>query len=236
MSSNPFDFFEKIYCVNLPRSSDRWKAVSKVFQQVGIAERVERIWANPPSQDFKMSTFEYPPGEFGVCLSQAKALVHAIHAGVDNFLLLEDDIDFVPGGIERLSQAILELPSDWDMFYLGGNPREKLTKVSPNLSKTGFFYGGFAYAIRRKAMLEIYDQHLNFVTQKFPNSAYDFSLATYAKHHNAYCMDPYICKNVPGHSEIRNAHRNYDKVTDDLWKDFSSSSTTSISLEDALKR
>ena len=236
MNSNPFDFFDKIYCVNLPRSTERWKTVSVVFNNIGILDRVERIWADPPSSDFKMSTFQYPPGEFGVCLSQAKALVHALSEGAENFLLFEDDIEFVPGGIERLADAVQTLPSDWDMFYLGGNPRERLTKINTHISKTGFFYGGFAYAINKKAMIHIYDQHLNFITRKFPSSTYDFSLATYAKNHNAYCMDPYICKNVPGYSEIRNANRNYDKVTNDLWREFGSSSTSNVSLDKALKR
>jgi len=238
MYSSPFDFFDKIYCINLPRSKDRWSTVSKVFERVGILDKVERIWADPPAQSFKMSNFNYPAGEFGVCLSHGKALVKAMHDSAKNFLLFEDDIDFINGGIERLTEAINEIPSNWDIFYLGGNPREPLHKISKNLSKTGFFYGGFSYAVNSKSFFEIYSQHLNYISKPFPTSTYDYSLALYAAEHNAYCIDPYVCKNIAGHSIIRNAHRDYDKVISELWEEFGSHNIDKPkpSLQDALKK
>jgi len=49
---NPFDFFNKIYCINLDRRSDRWEKVSKEFESIEIYDRVERFSA------FELDIFE----------------------------------------------------------------------------------------------------------------------------------------------------------------------------------
>ncbi len=42
---NPFDYFDKIFCINLDSRPDRWKQVQKEFDKVGILDRVERFSA-----------------------------------------------------------------------------------------------------------------------------------------------------------------------------------------------
>ena len=41
---NPFDYFDKIFCINLD-FPDRWEQVQKEFDKVGILDRVERFSA-----------------------------------------------------------------------------------------------------------------------------------------------------------------------------------------------
>ena len=41
---NPFDYFDKIYCINLD-SRYRWELAQKEFKKVGILGRVERFSA-----------------------------------------------------------------------------------------------------------------------------------------------------------------------------------------------
>ncbi len=42
---NLFSHFEAIYCINLDRRSDRWEAVQREFEKVGIRDRVIRFSA-----------------------------------------------------------------------------------------------------------------------------------------------------------------------------------------------
>ena len=42
---NPFDYFDKIFCINLDSRPDRWEQVQKEFDKVGILDRVERFSA-----------------------------------------------------------------------------------------------------------------------------------------------------------------------------------------------
>ena len=42
---NPFDFFERIYCINLDSREDRWRRVQKQFLKLGILDRVKRFSA-----------------------------------------------------------------------------------------------------------------------------------------------------------------------------------------------
>ena len=40
---NPFDFFERIYCINLDSRPDRWKRVQEQLIKLGSHDRVERF-------------------------------------------------------------------------------------------------------------------------------------------------------------------------------------------------
>lgn len=38
------------------------------------------------------------------------------------FFVFEDDASCIPGLIDRVTETVRKLPSDWDMFYIGGKP------------------------------------------------------------------------------------------------------------------
>ena len=43
--SNPLDFFDAIYCINLDERTDRWKHCLIEFKKLGISDRVIRFSA-----------------------------------------------------------------------------------------------------------------------------------------------------------------------------------------------
>ena len=43
--SNPLDFFDAIYCINLDERTDRWEHCLTEFEKLGISERVIRFSA-----------------------------------------------------------------------------------------------------------------------------------------------------------------------------------------------
>ena len=41
--NNPFDFFDRIYCISMDKNSFRWKMAVKQLKLLGIYDRTERI-------------------------------------------------------------------------------------------------------------------------------------------------------------------------------------------------
>jgi hypothetical protein len=105
---NPFWFFDAIYCINLDRRQDRWAAMQRRFETLGIAGRVRRFPA-----------IETP---LGCTLSHRRCIQAAHDQGLDNVLILEDDAIFLEGTRWCLRQSLDELAKrEWDVLFLGGH-------------------------------------------------------------------------------------------------------------------
>ena len=141
---NPFDFFDRIYCIHIPNKKRR-ASIEVEFKRVGINGRVQYIHATPPPKGFTMSNMRRAPrGEFGVNLSQIKAIVHAISDGAKRPLFFEDDVIFHQNAHELLETSLKDLPDDWDILYMGGHPTGPIfdpqaIKFSSTLAKVGKF-------------------------------------------------------------------------------------------------
>ena len=127
--SNPFDFFDEIYCINLDERPDRWENSLTQFETLGITERVIRFSAIKPTLDerWKRSVpwgkgkYAYPlKGAVG-CAESHKAIIKiAKEKNLKNVMVFEDDFIVEPNWHEILSSAIQELKNhDWHNFYLG---------------------------------------------------------------------------------------------------------------------
>jgi len=69
--------------------------------------------------------------------------------GWKNCLIFEDDCIFEPNFIDKMKECVQDLKNtEWDMFYMGGEPNAECYSISNNLAKcsTGL-YGTHAYAI-----------------------------------------------------------------------------------------
>ncbi|HUI80652.1 MAG TPA: glycosyltransferase family 25 protein [Bryobacteraceae bacterium] len=110
--AGPFHFFDAIYCINLDREKDRWELVTKRFEELGIANRVQRFPA-----------IETPLNHHvGCALSHRSIVANAKKHGFRNVLVFEDDVVFASDTIEALGRSIRELRRVvWDIFYLGGH-------------------------------------------------------------------------------------------------------------------
>lgn len=104
-----FDFFERIYCINLDTRPDRWNKVAKVFEQLWIADRVTRFPAIRHSKNWHVW-----------CMLSHRAILEEVsREKLANVLVFEDDIVFNINYVDELWQFnLLELPWDWDLLYL----------------------------------------------------------------------------------------------------------------------
>jgi len=105
------------YCINLKQRKAKWNRVQLECEKLNLnVTRFEAIF----------DTY----GHGGCFKSHIELLKQAKHEGV--FMIIEDDI-LVLEPIEVLEKAIEQLPSDWDMLYLGAQLSKRLERYSDNL-------------------------------------------------------------------------------------------------------
>lgn len=110
---HPFDFFEKIYCINLPERTDRRKECLEEFKKTGIEDKVR--FANGVKLGGHVLS-----GRLGCLLSHKYAIREAKNDKARNILVLEDDIKFEDNCVPVLSRAVESLGNvNWYLFYMG---------------------------------------------------------------------------------------------------------------------
>lgn len=193
---NPFDFFDVIYCINLPRSMDRKEHMSRQFESVGILDRVQWIYAPPPPPNFKIDLYKRNPArEFGVSLSQITAVVQSMNDNRSNMLVFEDDVEFVDGACDKLQLALNELPENWSCFHLGCTPNI-YDKVSKNLLRLRVADGMYAYALNGHRMMDFFKYWTYGITHGLHSKQYspiDSIMTMFLRAEKTrYCTYPYI--------------------------------------------
>ena len=95
----PFHFFDAIYCINLDHETGRWESVMRQCKALGIDHRIRRFAAidTPTSRGI------------GRALSHRAIVAEAKWQGLDNVLVLEDDVVFSRRTAEVLAQSLAEL-------------------------------------------------------------------------------------------------------------------------------
>ena len=218
--SNPFDYFDYIYCIHIPNKQRR-SLMEAEFKRIGIAGRVQYIYATPPPKGFTISNMRRAPrGEFGVNLSQIKAVVKAISDGAQRPLFFEDDVIFHENTHDLLTTSLQDLPDDWDMLYMGGHPTGPIfdpqaTKFSDTLAKVGKFSFADSYAFNEERAIQFFNNWCDSITDK--NAMYDFILGNFAKNNNAFCTYPLLCNQRPGVSQVSGKHDNKDSIVARAW-------------------
>jgi hypothetical protein len=176
MNNNPFRFFDAIYVINMDFCLDRWMKFLQLAKKYDIP--------NP----IRFPAFRHEVGSFGCAHSHRLILKEARRRKLSNVLIFEDDVDFIyspdftltclSGAIKRLGRA------EWDLFYLGINPKNSRQKFFPDLFEktpgTLFvprdeFYGRFAYAVNSQSF-NVYDNITNEIERFSPADRGDIVL------------------------------------------------------------
>jgi hypothetical protein len=107
----PFHFFDAIYCINLDHETGRWESVMHQCKALGIDHRIRRFAAidTPTSRGI------------GRALSHRAVVAEAKWQGLDNVLVLEDDVVFARQTEDVLAQSLAELRErEWRLLSFGG--------------------------------------------------------------------------------------------------------------------
>lgn len=148
MSSTPFNFFDKIFCINLPHRVDRWENSQETFKALNINNIVNRfegynaLEENRNKGVFSSYFYFQEPDTIGTinlrrsgcAMSFIKIIQTAKQNQYKNVLIFEDDI-IMHASVDiinsTLTQCIEELPNNWELFYLSANPTTFHGHVTP---------------------------------------------------------------------------------------------------------
>ena len=154
--TNPFDFFDAIFVINLDQDLDKWIKFCDQAKIYGFEDRIVRV---PGVYREK--------GSYGCALAHKKCLDLARKKNLDNVLVFEDDAKFLyePGYVkEALTKAVAALSTkSWDLFYIGMSMRQDIydrtkTKEKGDLFQAnGEWFGRFAYCVN-KTSFDVFDK------------------------------------------------------------------------------
>lgn len=144
---NVFDFFDKMFCINLDERTDRWEVCQKEFEKIGILDKVERF-----------SAVKDNDGRIGIIKSNLEIVKYAKKNKLNNVLVFEDDVEFITDDTEgNLKKSISQIGNlKWSLFYLGANTHNKLLKIKPNLILIKNSYAVHAMAYNKS----VYDRFI----------------------------------------------------------------------------
>jgi len=208
-------FFEKIYCINIDRRTDRWEKCLLEFNKHNITvERFSAVDGNITNHNLG-----YPyDNELAGALSHLNIIKKAKELNLKNVLILEDDVEFNENINETFDSFIKQIPEDWDSINFGGNHTRGFSHLSPNIIKTIRSYALHAYGLNSKS----YDFIISYLEEKINNVitngksvinvsvAADFFMADLQINNKFYCFFPHIAWQKDDYSDIQKSHVNYN--------------------------
>jgi hypothetical protein len=220
---NAFSFFEKIYLINLEERKDRLEnsLININNYEINNFEKFNGVKINENEYTF-LSDKE--KSQLGYSLSFYRIIRDAYVKNFSSILILEDDFEFIHDKENTnlfLKKSIDDLPSDWDVFYLGANIMYDYTnypieKFSDNLLKLNSAYCTHAISFSRRAILkilEIFSNESIFIEQMNSYKIFDIFLAKYFCINNScFISREMLCTQTPGFSSIENCMSDYSDL------------------------
>lgn len=204
------DLVEKIFVINLDRFPDRWKYVSELLDHEGIKD-YERIPGVNINEGHTIQDREAGCREAHInCLNRAKDL------GLNHFILLEDDVCFLEGYTQYLSniKQFIESTVNWEMIYLGGNTMVLKDKLLPVENK--YFRRINATLtthaiIINKSIIDVIIQAYESYADVRGNQADLILVNKVQARRNSYIHEPRIVFQKNGYSYIQGKNCVYDR-------------------------
>jgi hypothetical protein len=182
--------------VNMPSRPDRLETLSEEMAKIGLEYEIF------PAVD--------PPDCPNSAVGSVHSHIEALKGVKGNLFVFEDDICFVDQARELFDIAFNELPFDWDILYLGGNPKVPQNRYSEHLFKSpggihcnhailyaetarNFILNEYKYDYRTNE-IGIFDHWLFMIGQKKMN---------------CFIISPMIAWQKPGYSNCRGSYMDY---------------------------
>jgi len=202
------DFFDKTFCINLERRSDRWEECVVEFNKYNLSN-INRFIAVDGKQLPQVTSGFVTPSRLALVLTNIKILEESISNNYNTILILEDDVEF-NDQVLNMDEYFKVLPKDWDMLYFGGNHNTHMginppSIINDKVCKLHTTFSTHCVAINNKAFNKIYDR------LKKCDNALDVIYVDLQKSLNVYSFYPMIATQRVSFSDIEN------KVTDYKW-------------------
>jgi len=205
-------FFDRICYINLPKRADRRKRMDQLLLANGIsAGRIRAVEGN--TWGWKPDAYKPPlrgfEGMSGCISTHISILRDAMKDDVQSVLVFEDDCEFVDHFSEKFDLWSENVPSDWDMLYLGGlnGVGQYVEGIKEHVVAITEMTSTHAYAVNQRVFAEV----LNIWYSGFPflKDSVDGYLRTLQTTLKAYAFNPPMAWQRADHSDIQNGHRDY---------------------------
>jgi hypothetical protein len=202
-------YFDKVYCINLDRRTDRWQESIEEFKKWNITG-VERF----PAQDgiLLQKHHTISLGALGLYKTIIEIIRYAKKMGYKNVLFLEDDI-FFREQIQQLDEYMSAVPNDWVMLYLGGHHIQTPVRVSEKIVRNVQVFTTHSFAINSS----IYDIILNDLID-LNNLDYQIDLYfsdVIQRYMPTYSFFPNMTGQRPSYSDIESRETDYSDNMDE---------------------
>lgn len=157
------EFFDKVYLINLPQSTDRLERAIINCERVGVEfELVSAIDGTNEEVIINGKQHEgWNKNAAALSLTTLNIIKNAKEKGYKNIFIMEDDVDFIQNRFNLiLTRALSGLPEDWDFFHLNVTNETEPLWVSNCLIKLGGAWCCQAYGIN-SSMYDIYISELD---------------------------------------------------------------------------
>ena len=162
------DYFEKIYCLNLDRRTDRWEKCQENFKKLHLnVERVSAIDKHTLTSNTSISE-----GQLACSKSHLSMIQKAKDDQLSPILILEDDVILSDNINEVFEKNVNNIPRDWGMLYFGGNHLNGTVHVVEDIHRMRSSLTTHAYSLNAR----LYDGILSGVGRNWPIDVYYASI------------------------------------------------------------
>lgn len=197
------NYFDCIYCINLPHRTDRLNQFKKRNATKLGTNKVEFFTAIN-GNNITDNSWQYSKGALGCRSSHLAVYKDALAKNYSKILILEDDV-VLKKGFERGLKLILKAVSNnWDMIYFGGTHFIKPDQVNKNFVKLNGTLALHAVAINCKCLELLIT---NIETDK---RWIDAVIAGLHKQLNVYGFTKPLAIQSEGYSDIEESYINYN--------------------------
>ncbi|MBN1474417.1 MAG: hypothetical protein JW914_07370 [Syntrophaceae bacterium] len=139
--TNPWDYFDRLYCISLKQREDRRQSAREEFAKVGLAGRVEFIISERLPYDIMQQIYE----------SHMLCLRKGLEAGARNIVVFEDDVEFDRFDRQKLQSCVefLKQNPEWKVFLFGALIRASGKTSNIHVQKVRYQSLTHAYALNR---------------------------------------------------------------------------------------
>lgn len=186
-------FFDKVFLINLPSRRDRYATSTQELTKLSIPHEV-------------VPGIAQSDGREGLYLTMRTIFQKALTVGMRRILVFEDDVHFLQDPGPTMERSLRQLPSDWDLLYLGCNLAQRPTSFfSPNLITVTRALSTHAvgYSSNCMATMLTYPKVLPV----------DLALVSLIQNRRrSFCVCPFLATQLPGYSDIEKRPTNWTDV------------------------
>lgn len=187
--------------INLPARIDRKERLQQRFRQHRIYASLALGIVETPTSDWTAA-----PGAWGCSLSHQKLFQEALQQNYDSLMIFEDDALPVEDFTTRLNTLWADVPSDWQILYLGCNNIEMPIPVTGRVARVRRAFTTHAYALKPAAMKAILEH------PEIKTHAIDHVLLDIQQKLPCYCFTPSLVTQEEGYSDIMQRNVDYTGV------------------------